>query len=153
MTYPDQAVQSAITEYFVPVQIDTQDGSQATADAVQKFRQVWTPDLRILDADGVELYRWNGYLPPHEFLAQLLAGRAHALLRSGQDSDASAAYQDVLRRFPTSLVAPEAAYFAAVAAYRGSGEAPDLIGNWEKLQHRYPASPWRLKQSFIEQSD
>ncbi len=153
VTYPDAAVQAAITDHFEAVQIDTQDGTDATAAAVEKFRQVWTPDLRILDPDGVELYRWNGYLPPTEFLAQLLVGRAQALLRSGKDSEASDAYQDVLTRFPTSMVAPEAAYFAAVAAYRGSGEAPDLIDNWEQLQSRYPSSIWRLKQSFIEQPD
>ncbi|MEZ5374139.1 MAG: hypothetical protein R2704_15705 [Microthrixaceae bacterium] len=153
MTYPDESVQTTIARYFEPVQIDTQDGTEATAAAVRKFRQVWTPDLRILDAEGVELYRWNGYLPPSEYVAQLLAGRAHALLRSGLDADAAEAYQDVLRRFPTSFVAPEAAYFAAVAAYRGSGDPPDLIDNWQQLQRRYPDSTWRVRQSFIEESD
>lgn len=153
VTYPDEAVQAAIAQHFEPVQIDTQDGTEVTASTVKKFRQVWTPDLRILDAEGVELYRWNGYLPPSEFLAQLLAGRAHALLRSGRDGDAAEAYQDVLTRFPTSMIAPEAAYFAAVAAYRGSGEPPDLIENWQQLQSRYPDSTWRVRQSFIEQPD
>jgi TolA-binding protein len=150
VTYPDEAVHRAITDHFEPVQINTQDGTPETAEVVAKFHQVWTPDLRILDAHGVELYRWNGYLPPSEYVAQLLAGRAHALLRSGDDAAAAEAYQDVLRRFPTSFVAAEAGYFAAVAAYRGSGEAPDLIDNWQQLQRRHPASVWRTKQSFIE---
>ena len=143
-------MQQAIEEHFEPVQINTQDGTEATAEVVARFRQVWTPDLRILDADGFELYRWNGYLPPSEYVAQLLAGRAHALLRLGDDAAASEAYQDVLRRFPTSFVAAEAGYFAAVAAYRGSGDAPDLIDNWQGLQARHPSSEWRIKQSFIE---
>ncbi len=150
MTYPEREVQQAIEDHFEPVQINTQDGTAATADVVAKFRQVWTPDLRILDADGYELYRWNGYLPPGEYVAQLLAGRAHALLRSGDDAAAAEAYADVLRRFPTSFVAAEAGYFVAVAKYRGSGEAPDLIDNWQQLQRRYPDSVWRTKQSFIE---
>ncbi len=153
MTYPDQGVVHAVGEFFEPVQIDTQDGSDETAATVARFRQVWTPDLRVLDGDGVELYRWNGYLPPTEFLPQLLAARAHGLLRSGRDTDAAEAYRDVLRRFPTSFVAPEAAYFTAVTAYRASHEAPDLIDNWQRLQQRYPNSSWRLKQSFIERPE
>jgi TolA-binding protein len=145
-------VQDAIESFFEPVQINTQDGTSATAEAVAKFRQVWTPDLRILDTDGTELYRWNGYLPPNEFLAQLLAARAHALLRSGHDGAASDAYQDVLQRFPTSFVAPEAAYYGAVAAYRNSGNPPDLLDNWQRLQSRYPSTEWRTKQSFTERT-
>ncbi len=125
-------------------------GDDETAAAVAKFRQVWTPDLRILDDDGTELYRWNGYLAPNEFLAQLLAGRAHDFLRSGHDAAASDAYQDILKRFPTSFVAPEAAYFAAVAAYRDSGNAPDLLDNWRRLQNRYPSTEWRTKQPSTE---
>ena len=117
---------------------------------MRRFRQVWTPDLRILDGDGVELYRWNGYLPPAEFLPQLLAGRAQALLRSERGEEAADAYADILRRFPTSFVAPELAYFAAVSRYRLSHEAPDLLDNWVHVQRRYPMSEWRTKQSFIE---
>ena len=132
---PEAAVATAITEYFVPLQVQTQDGSGAAI--VERYRQVWTLDLRVLAADGYELYRWNGYLPPAEFLPQLLAARAHALLRL-QDEPAVAAYEEVLRRFPTSAIAPEAQYFS------------DLSRNWKRLQTRYPDSIWRIKQSFTE---
>jgi hypothetical protein len=150
VTYPQDAVADAIAENFVPIQVDTQDGSQTTAEIVSRFRQVWTPDLRIIDHDGAELYRWNGYLPPSEFLPQLLAGRAQALLRSDCGEEAKEAYADILRRFPTSFVAPEVAYFAAVSAYRLSHEPSDLLDNWGVVQNRYPMSDWRVKQSFIE---
>ena len=150
MTYPDKSVASAIAEFFVPVQINTQDGSENTTRTVRRFRQVWTPDLRIVDGDGVELYRWNGYLPPTEFLPQLLAGRAQALLRSDRGEEAADAYTDILRRFPTSFIAPEVAYFTAVSRYRLTHEVPDLLDNWVHVQRRYPISEWRTKQSFIE---
>ncbi len=150
MTYPDESVSAAIASLFVPVQINTQDGSSNTVETVQRFRQVWTPDLRIIDGAGVELYRWNGYLPPAEFLPQLLAGRAQALLRSDRGDEAADAYADVLRRFPTSFVAPEVAYFTAVSRYRISHQASDLLENWGHVQRRYPMSQWRTKQSFIE---
>ena len=150
MTYPDDAVSSAISTFFVPVQINTQDAAPNTTDTVQRFRQVWTPDLRIVDGEGMELYRWNGYLPPTEFLPQLLAGRAQALLRTGRGEEAADAYADILRRYPTSFVAPEVAYFAAVCRYRITHEVSDLLENWGHLQRRYPMSQWRTKQSFTE---
>ncbi len=150
MTYPDDAVSLAISTLFVPVQINTQDATRNTTETVQRFRQVWTPDLRIVDGEGIELYRWNGYLPPTEFLPQLLAGRAQALLRTGSGEGAADAYADILRRYPTSFVAPEVAYFAAVSRYRITHEASDLLGNWDHLQRRYPTSEWRTKQSFTE---
>ena len=150
MTYPDESVSADIFNFFVPVQINTQDISPNTAETVQRFRQVWTPDLRIIDSEGVELHRWNGYLPPTEFLPQLLAGRAQALLRSDRGDEAADAYADVLRRFPTSFIAPEVAYFAAVSQYRISHQITDLLGNWDHVQRRYPMSEWRTKQSFIE---
>lgn len=136
--------------YFLPVQINTQDGSPTTSETVKRFRQVWTPDLRIIDGEGAELYRWNGYLPPTEFLPQLLVGRAQALLRSDRGEDAATAFADVLRRFPTAFIAPEAAYFTAVSKYRSTHDAPDLLENWSHLQRRYPLSDWRTKQSFVE---
>ncbi len=150
VTYPDPAVETAVSTFFVPVQINTQDDTPATHDVVRRFRQVWTPDVRILDSDGVELYRWNGYLPPTEFTARLLTGRAEALLRSGRDPEAADAYADVLRTHPTSFAAAEAAYFAGVSRYRLTHEPADLLDNWTALQHRYPSSQWRTKQSFTE---
>ena len=63
---------------------------------------------------------------------------------------AAALYDDVLRRFPTSAVAPEAQYFLAVAKYKASHQADDLRGGWRRLQTRFPDSIWRVKQSFRE---
>ena len=64
---------------------------------------------------------------------------------------AAALYDDVLRRFPTSAVAPEAQYFLAVAKYKASHQADDLRGGWRRLQSRFPDGIWRVKQSFTEQ--
>jgi hypothetical protein len=151
VTYPNHAVATTISELFEPVQVNTQDGSANTAETVRRFRQVWTPDLRIIDSEGVELYRWNGYLPPAEFLPQLLAGRAEALLRSDRGEEAADEFARVLRAYPTSFVAAEVAYFTAVSRYRLSHEPADLLEKWAHLQSRYPESRWRTKQSFVEQ--
>lgn len=149
VTYPEPAVVQTIHKYFIPVQVNTQDeGCEST---VERYRQAWTPDIRVLDPDGFDYYYWNGYLPPFEFVPQLLAGLAHARMRMQDNSGAAAMYEEVLRRFPTSAVAPEAQYWAAVTRYKDSHEGKFLAGGWRELRLRYPTSPWRIKQLFIEE--
>jgi hypothetical protein len=149
VTYSDAQVIDTIVARFVPVQINTQEA--AGLPLVQRFAQVWTPDLRVVSPDGVDLYRWNGYLPPAEFVPQLLVAQAQTLLRLQDEPGAAVVYREVLERFPTSAVAPEAQYFFAVAAYKHSHNASDLLDNWRRLQTRYPDSIWRVKQSFMEE--
>src|ERR1051325_6874800 len=132
VTYQEPFVAEQISQRFVPLQVNTQEA--AAQPLVERSRQVWTPDLRILASDGFELYRWNGYLPPNEFLPQLLVAQAQACLRMNHEPDAAQLYEDVLQRFPTSAVAPEAQYFLAVAKYRRSHQADDLLGGWRQLQ-------------------
>lgn len=148
VTYQEPAVADLVNQRFVPVQVNTQDGTSAKL--IKRFRQVWTPDIRVLGPDGFDYYHWNGYLPPSEFLPQLLVGQAMAYLRQEQDEQAAHLYEEALRRFPTSAVAPEAQYYLAVSKYRRSHEASDLLGGWHKVQSRYPQTIWRAKQSFIE---
>ncbi|MDQ6924774.1 MAG: hypothetical protein M3154_00875 [Candidatus Eremiobacteraeota bacterium] len=146
MSYPEVPVREAIERLTVPVQIDnTVDANQPVLD---RYRHVWTPDLRVLDADGTELYRWNGYLPPAEFAPQLIAAVAHARLRRKEYDQAKMLYEEVLRRFPTALVAAEARYYAGVSAYRASHSANDLLHAWHDLEKTYPQSEWTVKQNF-----
>ena len=148
VTYPEPAVAGTINNSYIALQINTKES--AAKPIVERYRQVWTPDLRMLDADGFEYYRWNGYLPPFEFLPQLLVSEAHARLRQKKVEIAADLYNEVVERFPTSRVAAEAAYYAAVADYRTSQDSADLMKGWEKLRSRYPSSDWRLKQSMTE---
>jgi TolA-binding protein len=146
VTYPEAPVREAIERLAVPFQIDnTADASQPV---LERYRHVWTPDLRVLDTDGTELYRWNGYLPPFEFAAQFIAAFAHARLRRKEYDKAQALYEEVLRRFPTSLVAAEAHYYVGVSAYRATHAQGDLLKAWHELEKSHPQSEWTVKQNF-----
>ena len=149
VTYPEPSVALTINERFVPLQINVQ--VESAQPVLDRYRQFWTPEHRILGADGFSLYNWNGYLPPFEFLPQLLVGQAQALLRLRDEPGAASIYQDVVRRFPTSRFAAEAQYFLAVATYKARHDVTDLVGGWKRLQTRYPDSLWRMKQSFAEE--
>jgi hypothetical protein len=148
VTYPEQTVADTIATYFVGVQIPTQE--PAATPIIERYRQVWTPDLRVLGPDGFEYYSWNGYLPPFEFVPHLLIGEAQARLRTHDEAGAAELYAQVVQRFPTSQAAAQAQYFFSVAKYKASHEANDLLGGWRQLRLRYPSSIWRIKQSFIE---
>ena len=133
----------------MPVQIDTTN--EANASLVERFRQIWTPDLRVLDPDGFEYDAWQGYWPPAEFTARLLLGRARGLARQHREQDAETLYEEILRRFPRSYVAPEAAYWRAVCRYRRTHDPDDLLHGWSRTLHtRYPDSQWRTAQSWSE---
>ena len=148
-SYPDAAVAATITGHFVPVQIDTTD--QANAGLVERFRQIWTPDLRVLGTDGFEYDAFQGYWPPSELVPRLLLGRARALARQDELQAAEDAYDDVVVRFPRSLVAAEAAYWRAVCRYKRTYEAADLLEGWSRVLHtQYPESQWRMAQAWAE---
>jgi len=146
VSYPEVPVREAIERLTVPFQIDnTVDANQPVLD---RYRHVWTPDLRVLDIDGTELYRWNGYLPPYEFAPQLIAAVAHARLRRKEYDLAKTLYEEVVRRFPTSLVTAEAQYFVGVSAYRATHNQSDLLKAWHDLEKSHPQSEWTVKQDF-----
>lgn len=148
VTYREPAVVETVNSLFVPVQLNVKEDSSRPI--VERYRHVWTPDIRVLGADGFDYCHWNGYLPPFEFVPRLLVGQAQARLRSRDFAGAADVYEDVLRRFPTSEAAPEAQYFLAAAKYEASQNPTELHAGWHRLQTRYPDSPWRVRQSFSE---
>jgi hypothetical protein len=148
VTYPQPPVGEIIEKFTVPVQID--NSNETNAETVDRFKHIWTPDLRVLDPELQELVRWDGYLPPPEFMARLVVSLGLARLRRREFDKAEQHYIDVLRRFPTSFAAPEAQYYLGVTRYRADPESNELLHQWAMLRSRYPASEYRLKQSFKE---
>jgi hypothetical protein len=117
---------------------------------VKRYMQVWTPTIMLLSPEGQVYDEWSGYLPPGLFLPRLLLGLGRAELKQDHFEAAARCFDAIVEKYPLSDVAPEATYWAAVARYKGSHEAEDLLGGWRKLQTRYPESPWRVRQSFTE---
>ena len=148
MTYPQTPVIETILSHGVPVQFD--NSKSENNKFLHDIHHIWTPDIRILNYDGFELYRWDGFLPPPEFMARALCGYGMAYLRLKRFDQAEAIYVDVLRRFSTTYAAPEAQYYLGVARYRRDPDSDELLTQWAALCSRYPASEYRVKQSFKE---
>lgn len=148
MTYPQPPVVATVKAHAVPVQFDNTKAENKAV--LSRMHHIWTPDLRVLDKDGSELYRWDGFLPPPDFIARALCGFAYAHLRSREFEQAEAIYVDVLTRFSTTYAAPEALYYLGVTRYRRDPESDELLTQWANLRSRYPMSEYRVKQSFKE---
>lgn len=146
MTYPEASVAALIAQHAVPLQFNNQEA--ASRPVLDRYRHVWTPDIRILSVGGEDLYHWNGYLAPFEFAPQFLVAVAQAKLRLHDYDGAAQLFEETVTKYPTSVVAPEAQYFLAVARYRKSGDGGDLLKGWHRLATRYPTSVWTVKQDF-----
>jgi len=148
VTYPQNDVVETIRTYAVPVQFD--NSKSENNQLLHRLHHIWTPDVRILSRDGYEMYRWDGFLPPDEYIARFECGIAMAYLRSKRYDEAERVYMDVLTRFSTTYAAPEAQYYLGVVRYRRDPDSDELLTQWANLRSRYPASEYRVKQSFKE---
>jgi outer membrane protein assembly factor BamD (BamD/ComL family) len=110
-----------------------------------RFDTAWTPAVVILDPNGVERYRIEGYLPKDEFRAQLEMGLARITFMSKDFAAAEDMYSAVLERYPNSKAAPEALYWKGVSHYKATNDHTVLGELPEQFQEKYPNSIWALK--------
>jgi len=71
VTYLDPKVSEYIEKYFIPVQFNVAEQPEA----MTQFNASWTPTLIVLDADGREHRRSQGYLNAKRFLAEMALAR------------------------------------------------------------------------------
>ena len=132
-----------INEHFVPAQVHIRDQKAAFT----RFGASWTPTQIILDPQGEEQHRIEGFLPAEDFLAQLELGLGKLEFHEQHFSEAERMFRAVCDGRPESGGAPEACYWAGVAAYKGTDDPKHLGAAGELLAQRYPASEWARKAS------
>jgi TolA-binding protein len=113
-----------------------------------RFGVNWTPTILILDPDGKEQHRIEGFLPADDFLAQLQLGLAHAALRAGRFDEAERGFRQIVEQLPNTEAAAEAQYWAGVARYKASGNAEALKDTALAFRQRYPDTSWAKKASI-----
>lgn len=146
VTYPEENVAQEITTYFVPLKINILERTQEA----QSFRGTWTPTFVVMDADLSEHYRSVGYLPPEDFLAQLILARGKVAFDLGRYEQAAELFSQVVGQCEETEAAPEAQYFLGVARYK-AGSLDKLVAAWKLLMEKYPQSDWSKKASFAFQ--
>lgn len=106
---------------------------------------MWTPSVLLLDSEGRERVRLEGYLPNRDFVAALENGLARIAFVEKKFTDAERWYNDVVTRFPVSHSAPGAMYWRGVSHYKATNDHSVLGKVAEELRRDYPASVWAAK--------
>jgi thioredoxin-related protein len=140
-SYNDPKTSDFIHKNFLPVKFHIKEH----AAWFYRFNAVWTPTVLLLDGDGREQVRLEGYLLNTDFLAALWAGLGRMAFVHKKYADAERWYGDVVTGFRQSHVAPEAMYWRAVAHYRATNDHTALGKVAEELERSYPSSVWASK--------
>jgi TolA-binding protein len=101
----------------------------------------------ILDPDGVERARIEGYLAKREFQAQLEMGLARLAFMSKRWDDAERRYGEIVDRYGETPAAAEAMYWRGVSRYQEKHDAGVLASVAAELKNRYHDSVWTEKAS------
>ena len=145
--FPNERVAKFITENFITARVHVREQPEDYKRLGERYGAVWTPTTLVLDADGSERHRIEGFLPADDYLAQLMLGLAHMAFKREQWNDAERRFREIVEQFPDGEAAPEALYWAGVSRYKGSGK-PDALGETARaFGNRYRESSWAKKAS------
>jgi hypothetical protein len=136
-------VSEFINEHFVPAQVHIRDQKAVFT----RFGASWTPTQILLDPQGEEQHRIEGFLPAEDFLAQLELGLGKIEFHDQHFPEAKRKFRAVCEGYPKSGGAAEACYWAGVAAYKETDDPQHLGAAGELLKRRYPESEWARKAS------
>ncbi len=111
----------------------------------KRFDALWTPTILVMDADGIERSRIEGYLPKNWFRARLELGLARVAFMHKQWESAKRIYDDVAEDYADTTVATEAIYWRGVCHYKATNDHTVLGEVATELAQKYPGTEWTLK--------
>ena len=111
----------------------------------KRFGALWTPTILVLDQEGAECYRVEGYLPANWFRARLEMGLARVAFMKKKWPAAEKAYAAVAEKHAGTDVAAEAIYWRAVCQYKATNDHTVLSPAAQELSQQYPGDEWTLK--------
>ena len=134
---------SLIAANFIAVRFHIKEKS----DAFQRFGVQWTPTALLLDPDGVERHRIEGFLPPADFAAQVILGLGHSAFAAEDFQQAERRFQEVVETYPETEAAAEAQYWKGVSRYKETHDASALAETAEAFSRKYGDTSWAKKAS------
>ena len=145
--WPDERVVRFVDENFIAARVHVKDDADAFRRYGDKYKAQWTPTILLLDSDGVEQHRIEGFLPNDDFLAQLMLGRAHMDFKQGKYAEAEKRFREIVDKLPKTDAAPEAQYWAGVSRYKATNDATALKATARAFSNQYSDTTWAKKAS------
>ena len=146
--WPDERVVRFVNENFLPARVHVKDDADEFKRYGQKYNAQWTPTILLLDPNGDEQWRIEGFLPLEDFLGQLMLGRAQMDFKQGKWAEAEKRFREIVEKLPKSDAAPEALYWAGVSKYKASNDPAALNATAKAFTTRYKDSSWAKKASI-----
>ena len=140
--YPDPKVAGFISDHFIPIRQHV----KRNPEAMERFGAQWTPTIIVLDPNGKERHRTEGFVDAATLLHQLRLGLAQAAFANSQWDDAERYFEEVASSGDPDA-APEAAYWAGVTRYKRSGDPSALGATYKRLNEDFAGSSWAKKSS------
>jgi hypothetical protein len=145
--YPDERVARFIQDNFIPARVHIKEQSEDYRRFSQRYHAQWTPTLLVIDPEGNERHRIEGFLPADDLTAQLALGLGHSAFARERWDEAERRFREVVDRFPKTESAPEALYWTGVARYKGKGDVSALSETGREFTRRYQDTSWAKKAS------
>jgi TolA-binding protein len=145
--YADPQVARYLSEHLETVRVHVRDQKDEYKRLSERYNAQWTPTVLILDADGQERHRIEGFLPTDDFLSQIALGLAKSAFQRKDYGEAERRYREIVDRFPSSEAAPEALYWAGVSNYKATGDPSALRATTTAFGQRYQDTAWAKKAS------
>ena len=101
----------------------------------------------MLDSDGKERARIEGYLPPDEFRMRLESALARLAFNAKQFKEAEERYAQIAHNLGDKPAAAEAIYWRDVSHYKATNDHTVLGKTAEDLKRRFPDSEWTTRAS------
>ena len=140
--YPDDRVARFIGEHFVPTRVNVREQPEDFSRLGERFNAHWTPTTILLESDGTERHRVEGFLPTEDFLAQLTLGAGRAAFARQEWGEAERYFREVVEKYPEATAAPEALYWSGVARYKHTNDASALAQTHREFITRYQDTEW-----------
>ena len=145
--WPDERVVRFVEQSFVPARVHVKEQAEDFKRLGQRFNALWTPTQLILEPDGTERHRIEGFLPADDLLAELTLGLGKAAFARQKWDEAEKYFRSVVEQFPNASAAPQAMYWAGVARYKRTNDAEVLGETGRELTSRHPDSEWAKRAS------
>lgn len=141
--YTDPKIAGFVSDQFIPVRQHV----KTHPEAMERFGAQWTPTIMVLDANGKERHRVEGFLEADALLAQLKLGLAQTAFAGQQWDQAERLFEEVVSAADPDT-SPEAAYWAGVTRYKRTGDASALGATYKRLSENFGGTSWAKKASI-----